>query len=120
MKKVKFILVALVTMFTTTAMAQATYTDAENNKYEFQKHWFLNLQGGAQYTLGEAKFKDLISPNVQLGLGYQFSPVFGVRLQANAWQSKGGWNGYGSPALTENYKFKYVCSSRSGLHVQPV
>ena len=34
MKKVKFILVALVTMFTTTAMAQATYTDAENNKYE--------------------------------------------------------------------------------------
>ena len=86
MKKVKFILVALVAMFTTTAMAQATYTDAENNKYEFQKHWFLNLQGGAQYTLGEAKFKDLISPNVQLGLGYQFSPVFGVRLQANAWQ----------------------------------
>ena len=54
MKKVKFILVALVAMFTTTAMAQATYTDAENNKYEFQKHWFLNLQGGAQYTLGEA------------------------------------------------------------------
>ena len=53
MKKVKFILVALVAMFTTTAMAQATYTDAENNKYEFQKHWFLNLQGGAQYTLGE-------------------------------------------------------------------
>ena len=50
MKKVKFILVALVAMFTTTAMAQATYTDAENNKYEFQKHWFLNLQGGAQYT----------------------------------------------------------------------
>ena len=37
MKKVKFILVALVAMFTTTAMAQATYTDAENNKYEFQK-----------------------------------------------------------------------------------
>ena len=54
MKKVKFILVALVAMFTTAAMAQATYTDAENNKYEFQKHWFLNLQGGAQYTLAVA------------------------------------------------------------------
>ena len=39
-------------MFSASAMAQATYTDAENNKYEFQKHWFLNLQGGAQYTLG--------------------------------------------------------------------
>ena len=42
-----------------------------------------------RYTLGEAKFGDLISPNVQLGLGYQFSPVFGMRLQANGWQSMG-------------------------------
>lgn len=75
-------------------MAQATYTDKDGNEYTFKKHAFLDLQGGAQYTLGEAKFGDLISPNVQLGIGYQFSPVFGMRLQANGWQSKGGWNGY--------------------------
>ena len=112
MKLFRTFFAALLLAFSASAMAQATYTDAENNKYEFQKHWFLNLQGGAQYTLGEAKFKDLISPNVQLGLGYQFSPVFGLRLQANAWQSKGGWNGYetartGNP-YTNDYKFKYV------------
>ena len=103
--------VALFAMGAVTASAQATYTDAEGNKYEFQKHFFLNLEGGAQYTLGEAKFKDLISPNVQLGLGYQFSPVFAARLQANAWQSKGGWNGFyvGNEAPhTETYKWKYV------------
>ena len=93
-------------------MAQATYTDKDGNEYQFKKHAFLDLQGGAQYTLGEAKFKDLISPNVQLGIGYQFSPVFGMRLQANGWQSKGGWNGYkatkdGTP-YTADYKFKYV------------
>ena len=93
-------------------MAQATYTDKDGNEYQFKKHAFLDLQGGAQYTLGEAKFGDLISPNVQLGLGYQFSPVFGMRLQANGWQSKGGWNGYkatkdGTP-FTADYKFKYV------------
>ena len=93
------------------AMA-ATYTDNDGNEYQFKKHAFLDLQGGAQYTLGEAKFKDLISPNVQLGLGYQFTPVFGMRLQVNGWQSKGGWNGYkstkdGTP-FTANYKFKYV------------
>ena len=93
-------------------MAQATYTDKDGNEYAFKKHAFLDLQGGAQYTLGEAKFGDLISPNVQLGLGYQFSPVFGMRLQANGWQSKGGWNGYkatkdGTP-FTADYKFKYV------------
>jgi len=113
MKSLKSIMtVAAMALSVSTAMAQATYTDKEGNEYQFKKHAFLDLQGGAQYTLGEAKFKDLISPNVQLGLGYQFSPVFGMRLQANAWQSKGGWAGYkatkdGTP-YTANYKFKYV------------
>ena len=94
------------------AMAQASYTDKDGTEYTFKKHAFLDLQGGAQYTLGEAKFGDLISPNVQLGIGYQFTPVFGMRLQANGWQSKGGCNGYkatkdGTP-YTADYKFKYV------------
>ena len=94
------------------AMAQASYTDKDGTEYTFKKHAFLDLQGGAQYTLGEAKFGDLISPNVQLGIGYQFTPVFGMCLQANGWQSKGGWNGYkatkdGTP-YTADYKFKYV------------
>ena len=101
----KTILAAALLMLSSTAMAQATYEAADGTKYEFQKHMFLNLEGGAQYTLGEAKFKDLISPNVQLGLGYQFSPVFGARLQANAWQSKGGWV---ADVLPADYKFKYV------------
>ena len=103
---------SLLTLGTTAAMAQATYTDKEGNEYTFNKHFFLDLQGGAQYTLGEAKFGDLLSPNVQLGLGYQFSPVFGMRLQANGWQSKGGWAGFraqkGETPYNANYKFKYV------------
>ena len=94
------------------AQAQATYTDKDGNEYQFKKHVFINLEGGAQYTLGEAKFKDLISPNVQFGLGYQFNPWFAARLQANGWQSKGGWNGYTEDQkfapLTQDYKFKYV------------
>ena len=105
MKSMKTILAAALLMLSSTAMAQATYEAADGTKYEFQKHMFLNLEGGAQYTLGEAKFKDLISPNVQLGLGYQFSPVFGARLQANAWQSKGGWT---ADVLPADYKWKYV------------
>ena len=43
----------------TAAMAQATYEAADGTKYEFKKHAFLDLQGGIQHTLGEAKFKDL-------------------------------------------------------------
>ena len=106
MKILKTILaVALMTLSATTVSAQ----DVE---YQFKPHMYLDLQGGAQYTLGEAKFKDLISPNVQVGLGYQFSPVIGLRLQANGWQSKGGWNGhrtaYGAPVFTADYKYKYV------------
>ena len=62
--------------------------------YDHNPYWYIQLQGGAQYTLGEIDFKDLVSPNVQVAIGRQFSPVFGIRLQANAWQSKAGWNGY--------------------------
>ena len=112
MKKSKVLLAAALMGMSTAAMAQATYTDSEENVYTFQKHWFLDLQGGAQYTLGEAKFGDLISPNVQLGLGYQFNPVFGMRLQVNGWQSKGGWAAYrdkiGDEPFSADYKFKYV------------
>ena len=112
MKVSKIFTAALLALCSTAAMAQATYTDKEGNEYQFKKHAFLDLQGGAQYTLGEAKFGDLISPNVQIGLGYQFSPVFGMRLQANGWQSKGGWNGFlpagEKEAFTAFYKYKYV------------
>ena len=111
--KIKYVLfVSALMAGTATSMAQATYTDKDGNEYTFKKHAFLDLQGGAQYTLGEAKFGDLISPNVQLGLGYQFSPVFGMRLQANGWQSKGGWSGFranpGETPYNATYKFKYV------------
>ena len=111
MKTLKSLLSGALMLFCTSAMAQATYTAADGTNYEFQKHLFLNLQGGAQYTLGEAKFGDLISPNVQLGLGYQFSPVFAARIQANGWQSKGGWNGFslGSETPhTKTYKYNYI------------
>lgn len=81
--------------------------DHQEVTQKFKSHAFINLQGGAQYTLGEAKFKDLISPNVQAAIGYQFTPVFAARIQANAWQSKGGWSATTNESL-KNYKYKYV------------
>ena len=112
MKTIKTLLAGALMMFCASAMAQATYEAADGTKYEFQKHAFLNLEAGAQYTLGEAKFSKLISPNIQIGLGYQFTPIFGARIQANAWQSKGGWNGFrtqiGAAPYTNDYKWKYV------------
>ena len=106
MKTMKSLFVAGLLAMGMTASAQATYELQDGTKYVFEKHMFLNLEGGAQYTLGEAKFSKLLSPNVQLGLGYQFSPVFAARLQANAWQSKGGWP-EGLPNGIRNFDYKY-------------
>ena len=72
--------------------------------YDHNPYWFIQLQGGAQYTLGEIDFKDLISPNVQIAIGRQFTPVFSMRLQANAWQSKAGIDAGTRPS----WKWKYV------------
>ncbi len=86
------------------AIGATTATAQDNAEYKFKPHAYLDLQGGAQYTVGETKFKDLLSPNVQAAIGYQFSPVFGLRLAGNGWQSKGAIITTG----TENYKFKYL------------
>ena len=92
-------------MFLLAAMMLAAFTtaSAQEEKVEFQPHWYLQLQGGAAHTLGEAKFKDLISPAAQIAVGYQFNPVLGLRLQGSGWESKGGWV---TPETT--YKWNYA------------
>lgn len=77
-----------------TAAAPCAAQEQPAPDYEFRSHWYLSLHGGVQHTLGEAKFGDLLSPNVQLGAGWQLTPWFGARLSVGAWQSKGGFNGY--------------------------
>lgn len=56
----------------------------------FNPHWYVQGQVGGQYTLGERNFSDHVSPNIQVAGGYLFTPVWGLRLSANMWQSKGG------------------------------
>ena len=112
MKVKLFMASALLAIGSTAVMAQASYTDQDGNEYQFKRHWFLDIQAGGQYTVGEASFSDLLSPNFQGAIGYHFSPVFGLRGQINGIWSKGGWNGYkatkdGTP-YTASYKWKYV------------
>ena len=78
--------------------------DHTNTTTTFKPYWYIDLQGGAQWTIGEAKFKDLLSPNVQVGLGYQFSKVVGARLAVNGWQSRGGFDNL----EIMKYKWKYI------------
>lgn len=61
----------------------------EKESFDFNPHWYIQAQGGGQYTTGETSFNKLLSPNVQLSAGYQITPVWGLRLGVNGWQSKG-------------------------------
>ena len=90
----------------------ASLSVANAQKKDFDPYWFMQIQGGAAHTIGETSFGDLISPSAAVSFGYQFSPVFGMRLQANGWQSKGGWAGFraqkGETPYNAQYKYKYV------------
>ena len=81
----------------------ASLSVANAQKKDFDPYWFMQIQGGAAHTVGETSFGDLISPSAALSFGYQFSPVFGARLNVNGWQAKGAVNG-----PTTVYKFNYV------------
>ena len=96
----------------------ANAQDAPKTEYVFNPHWYVQGQIGAQYTLGEVKFGDLISPNIQLGVGRQFTPIWGARFSINAWQSKGGINEYswtdGAKVGKEKYNWKYIAPMIDG------
>ncbi len=101
----KTFLAGLVMMGCLSASAQ----DAPKTEYVFTPHWYLQLQPiGAQYTLGEISFKNLVSYNVQAAIGYQFSSVVGARLSVNAWQSRAGWKKYADGADQQKWKWNYV------------
>ena len=80
----------------------------EKPQYDFKGHWYIEAMGGAQYTLGETDFADLISPNAQLAVGYDFNPNLGLRLSVNAWQSKGGTDAISNYFAKQTYKWNYV------------
>ena len=94
MKMKQYFLVASMLLLGMTAHAQTTT--------EFKPHVFVQLQGGANYNLEKADFNKTVSFAGQYGVGYQFSPVFGLRLGVNGWKAKGGFSN------NETYNWKYL------------
>lgn len=76
-------------------------------EYDFNPHFFGQVQIGGQETLGEGSFGKLLSPNAQLAVGYQFNPVIGLRVAVNAWQSRGVYSPEGTK-WDEKWKWNYV------------
>lgn len=83
----------------------ASAQKAEQTQEVFNPHWFVGAQFGAQETVGEINFGDLISPNTQIYGGYQFTDLWALRLAIGGWQSKGGIE-YASKSF--GYKWKYI------------
>ena len=77
--------------------------------------WFIQAQGGAGYTVGEADFKDLISPAAAISIGKYLGPVGGFRLQASGLQGKGGWKNETALHPTAKYSFDYYQASADAL-----
>lgn len=78
----------------------------EAKSVEFNPHSYLQLQGGAGMTLGEAEFSDLLSPAAAFSFGYQFTPVWGARIGVSGWESRGGWV---NPSV--GYKYNYLAGN---------
>ncbi len=102
MKLNSILLSSLLAMGCVTASAQ----EGDKTVNVFAPHWYVQAQIGGQYTLGEIGFGKLLSPNAQVGVGYNFNKVVGARLSANAWQSKAGQK-VTSNGATTTYKWKW-------------
>ena len=101
MKLNKVLLSGVIALSCVSASAQ----EADKTVNVFTPHWYAQAQVGGQYTLGEIGFGKLLSPNVQVGVGYNFNQVVGARLSLNTWQSKAGQNVAGN---VYKWKWNYV------------
>ena len=69
----------------------------------FVPHWYVQVQGGMAYDVGESNFSHLISPAVQVSLGYKFSELLGLRANFGGFWAR---NRYAYPEMT--YKWNFI------------
>lgn len=83
---------------------------------KFGDNWFIQLQGGASYTVSEnykdASFSDIVSPHAAISLGKYFAPAMGARLQVGGWQSK---NYFKTDKTDGTYNINYIQVNADGL-----
>lgn len=115
MKKI-LMLLAFAGVASVASAQQATVTEFEvievQDKYQvitnpFWDNMFFSLGGGAQAMFGDkdwaGKFKDRITPTMNVSLGKWFTPGLGLRLQYSGLQSK-GWAKYENTAYVKSDK----------------
>lgn len=75
----------------------------------FVPHWYVQAQGGIAYDVGESNFSHLISPTLQLALGYNFNEWLGVRGSLSGLWAR---NRYAFPEAS--YKWNYFMPAVEG------
>ena len=68
----------------------------------FVPHWYVKAQGGVAYDVGEASFSQLLSPAVQLSMGYQPLELLGVRGGLSGFWAR---NRYAYPEAKYSWNF---------------
>ena len=107
-KKIFISAALLAGCFTASAQQPQAAENAEKTVEAFVPHWFVQGQIGGQYTLGEVGFGDLLSGNFQAAGGYNFTPVWGLRLAIDSWQSKGGTDLSYLGLGVRTWKYKFI------------
>lgn len=104
MKMLKSMIAVALMMLCSSTYAQKTFEQeaTEQGYYTYPYH-FLQLQGGISTVFTNMPACDLLKPTVTIGYGYFFTPVIGVRVNANGWQSK---SGFGDTHTC--YQYKYI------------
>jgi len=102
MKINKILLAGAMLLSGASLMAQETVTE-----YTYKPNWYIQGQIGGQETIGESSFGNLLSPNAQIAVGYNFNPYFGLRLAVNSWQSR-GWLEIPKLNFDKGWKWNYV------------
>lgn len=77
----------------------------ESDKGKLKSYSYLEVQGGGQITLTDAKMDKLITPMGAISFGHYFTPVVGTRLHVSGWESKSGFDNVGY------YKYNYITTN---------
>lgn len=102
----KLFIVALTSIFALAASAQEKKCCNGGNCC-FDPYWYVQLQGGVQLPYTPGCRGDLISPVFGVNVGRQVTPVVGLRLGVEGWNSK-----VKDQLLADTYnKYKYYTAS---------
>ncbi len=77
--------------------------ESENGK--LKSYSYVEVQGGGQITLTDAKKDKLFTPVGAVSFGHYFTPVVGARLHVSGWEAKSGFDNPGY------YKYNYITTN---------